>query len=199
MAGWNSLDYAIAAIIVIGALNGLGRGAIRMATSILSLVVGIVVASFWYGRVGALIQQHLATTPAVSSALGYVLVFAAVAIVIEMVGRRIIALAQIVNLGWIDRLGGMFFGAALGAVFAGIGVAILTTALPPDSRLLHDSRLAPQMLAYNRSVLAYVPPELTKLYEQKRDDFLRYWDQHKEKPAGTAQGNASGLEPFKGV
>ena len=54
MAGLNNLDYGIIAIVVIGALYGLGRGVLRMATSILSLIVGVAVASTWHERAGAL-------------------------------------------------------------------------------------------------------------------------------------------------
>jgi membrane protein required for colicin V production len=192
MAGWNYLDYAIAGIIVLGVLYGLGRGALRMATSILSLIAGIVAASSWHPQAGVLIQQHFATSPMVSSVLGYLAVFVVVAVAIEIAGRRIIMLTELVNLGWIDRLGGALFGAALAAVFAGIDVALLTTFLPPDSRLLHDSQLAPRMLAYNQTVLTYVPPEVMKAYQQKRDDFLRYWNDHKQNPAGSSTQTTSG-------
>src|SRR5437667_4056711 len=160
MAGLNNLDYGIIAIVVIGALYGLGRGVLRMATSILSLIVGVAVASTWHERAGALAHEHLGTGPAISAALGFVAVFALVSVAIEIVGRRIVALAQIVNLSWIDRLGGALFGAALAAIFAGVDLMILTTVLPADSHLLRNSRLAPQVVAYNQSLLAYVPPEV---------------------------------------
>lgn len=192
MAGMNNLDYGIIAIVAFGGLYGLSRGALRMATSILSLIVGVAVASAWHGRVGTVVHEHLGTGPAVSAALGYVVVFAAVAVAIEMAGRRIVALAQIVNLNWIDRLGGALFGAALAAIFAGVDLMILTTVLPADSRLLHDSQLAPQVIAYNQTVLAYVPPELKQLYQQRRDDLMRYWNEHKENPAAASKDASGG-------
>jgi membrane protein required for colicin V production len=193
MAGMNNLDYAIIAIVAIGALYGLSRGALRMATSILSLIVGVAAASAWHERAGSIVHEHLGTGPAVSAALGYLLVFVVVAAAIEMAGRRIVALASIVNLNWIDRLGGALFGAALAAIFAGVDLLILTTVLPADSRLLHDSQLAPRVIAYNQALLAYVPPEVKQLYQQRHDDLMRYWNEHKENPAAASRDAGGGI------
>ena len=71
-AGMNGLDYAIIAIVALGALHGLTRGALRMATSILSLVLGIFAASLYYGRAAALAESYLKTSPTMSAVIGYV-------------------------------------------------------------------------------------------------------------------------------
>ncbi len=192
MAGWNSLDYGIVAIIAFGALYGLGRGVLRMTTSIVSLVAATAAASSWHSRAAALIQPHITTTPVVSSVLGYIAVFVLVSMAIGLAGRRLVALVQLANLNLVDRLGGAAFGAGLAAVFVGIDLLILTALLPPDSTLLRDSRLAPTVNAYNEALLNYVPPEAMKAYQQKREEFLRYWSEHKESPAGNAKSTPSG-------
>jgi membrane protein required for colicin V production len=192
MAAMNNLDYAIIAIVVLGGLYGLGRGAIRMATSILSLILAVEAASAWYERVGALLQQRFNASPSVAAVIGYLLVFIVVAALIEMVGRRIVRLANIINLGWIDRLGGALFGAALAVVFAGIDLLILAAVLTPNSTLIRDSRLAPRVLAYNQSLLVYVPPKAKEIFDQKREDLRRYWNGQNQSPAGTPSSGPSG-------
>ncbi len=192
MAGWNNLDYVIVAIIAFGALYGLGRGVLGMTTSIVSLAVATAAASSWHGRAAELIQQHVTTTPGVSSVLGYIVVFVLVSIVVGLAGRRLVALVRLANLNIVDRLGGAVFGAGLALVFVGIDLMVLTALLPPDSTLLRDSRLAPTVTAYNETLLNYVPPEAMKAYQQKREELLRYWNEHKENPAGDAKGTASG-------
>jgi membrane protein required for colicin V production len=192
MPGWNSLDYGIVAIIAFGALYGLGRGVLRMTTSIVSLMAAAAAASSWHGRVGDLLQQRLATTPWVSSILGYIAVFAIVSVAIGIAGRRLVALVQLANLNLVDRLGGAIFGAALAVVFVGIDLMILTALLPPDSTLLRDSRLAPAVSACNDTLLGYIPPEAMKAYQEKREELLRYWNEHKENPVGGAKGTANG-------
>jgi membrane protein required for colicin V production len=184
MSSMNTLDYAIIAIVVLGGLYGVGRGAIRMAASILSIIVGIAAASAWYERLGAVVQQHLNTSPTVSAVIGYAVTFLAVAAIVGTAGQRVVRLVQVINLDLIDRLGGAVFGAALAAVFAGVDLVILAAILPPDSTLIRDSRLAPSVLAYNQSVLAFVPSEVKELCARKRDDLVRYWSAQNQSPAG---------------
>jgi membrane protein required for colicin V production len=175
MAEMNGLDYAIMAIVGICALSGLTRGALRMATSILALVLGIYAASVYYQRVAAIAQKYLGTNPSVSAVIGYAAIFLIVYIAIEYVGSRIIRLAQIIHLNWIDRLAGAILGASIGAVLAGLAVVALTAALPADPALLRDSKLAPRVLGYNQALMAYVPEQVKTTYEEKRNQLYRQW------------------------
>jgi uncharacterized membrane protein required for colicin V production len=181
--GLNGLDYAILAIVGFGALSGLSRGALRMATSILALVVGIYAASIYYLRVEGLAHQYLSTNPTLSTAIGYVAVFLVVYIAIEYVGGRIIRLAQMIHLNWIDRLVGGVLGASIGAILAGLVVVALTAVSPPNPALLRDSKLAPRVLGYNQVLMAYVPPQVKITYEQKRAELYRAWVLRDEGPS----------------
>jgi membrane protein required for colicin V production len=174
-AGMNGLDFAIIAIVGLGALSGLSRGALRMATSILSLVLGIYAASIYYGRAAALAHKYLSTSPTMSAVIGYVAVFLIVFVAIEYAGGTIVRLAQIIHLSWIDRLAGGILGAAIGVLLAGFLVVGMTAVLPPNPSLLRDSKLAPQVLGYNQVLMAYVPPEVRKSYEEKRAELYRQW------------------------
>ena len=113
--------------------HGLTRGALRMVTSILSLVVGIYTASIYYGQAATFAQNYLKTNPTVSAIIGYAAIFIAVFILIEMAGGRIIQLIRIIHLSWLDRLGGAIVGAVIGAVLAGLVVVAMTAALPAES------------------------------------------------------------------
>lgn len=191
-SGMNGLDYAIVAVIAFGALYGLTRGALRMATSILSLALGIYAASGWYGRAGALAQQHLGTSPAASAAIGYAVVFLLVFIAVEYAGASIVHLAHIIHLNWIDRLGGAAFGAALAAIFAGLDVVLLTALMPANPPLIRQSQLAPRVIAYNQTLAAYVPPQIKDLYEEKRAELIDFWTRKEANPAGSNQQRPAG-------
>jgi uncharacterized membrane protein required for colicin V production len=180
--GLNGLDYAILAIVGFGALSGLSRGALRMATSILALVLGIYAASVYYLRAAALAQKYVATSPTTGAVIGWVAVFVVVYIAIEYVGGRIIRLAQIIHLNWIDRLVGGVLGASIGAILAGLVVVALTAVSPPNPALLRDSKLAPRVLSYNQVLMAYVPAQVKVTYEQKRAELYRAWVLRDEGP-----------------
>jgi membrane protein required for colicin V production len=183
IAGMNWLDYALLAIIGFGVLHGLSHGVLRMATSILSFVLGLYAASLWYGRGAALAQSRLGTSPASSEIIGYIAVFLVVFVAIGIVGRRVIALAELVHLNLIDRLVGAVFGAALATIFAGLDIVLLTAILPPNYPLLQSSKLAPEILSYDQKLLACVPPQVKQTYEDKRDRLVRYWNTRGNKPA----------------
>lgn len=187
MQGMNGLDYAIVAIVGLGALYGLSRGALRMATSILSLGAGIYAGSTWYGQAGAIARDRLGTSPAMSEVIGYAAAFAIAFIAVEYAGGRIVRLARIIHLNWVDRIGGGAFGAAVGAVFAGLDILLLTAILPSNPPLLRDSQLAPRVIAYNQALIGYVPPQVKKLYDEKRDELLRYWAEKRQKPAAAPE------------
>jgi len=183
MQGMNGLDYAIVVIVGLGALHGLARGALRMATSILSLGAGIYAASTWYGQAAAIAQNHLGTGPVVSEVIGYAAAFAVAFIAVEYAGGRIIRLARIIHLNWIDRIGGGAFGAGIAVVLAGLNILLLTAILPPNPPILRDSQLAPRVIAYNQALIAYVPPQVKQLYGEKRDELLRYWAGKRGQPS----------------
>jgi uncharacterized membrane protein required for colicin V production len=173
--GLNGLDYAILAIVGFGALSGLTRGALRMATSILALVLGIYAASIYYPRAEVIAQKYFTTSPTASAVIGWAAVFIIVYIAIEYVGGRVIRLTQIVHLTWIDRLAGGVLGASIGAVLAGLVVVGLTMVLPPKTSLLSDSKFAPRVLGYNQVLMAYVPSQVKITYEEKRAELYREW------------------------
>jgi membrane protein required for colicin V production len=186
-AGMNWLDYVLMIIIGLSVLHGLSHGALRMLTSILSFVLGIYGASKWHSQAGALAQSHFGTSPVTSDIIGYVAIFLLIFATVEIVGQRIIALAELVHLNLLDRLAGAAFGAVLGALFAGLNIVLLTTLLPPNYPLLQNSQLAPEILLYDQRLLGYVPSEVKRVYEDKRDQLARYWNTKHSNPAAAAE------------
>jgi membrane protein required for colicin V production len=175
LSGLNGLDYAILAIIGVGILHGLTRGALRMITSILSLVLGVYTASVYYPQAAELARRYLATSQTVSAIIGYAAIFIGVFLLIETAGARIIQLIRIIHLNWLDRLGGGLIGAVIGAVLAGLIVVAMTAALPMESPVLTQSKLAPHVLGYDRELLGFVPAQVEKMYEEKRAELFRDW------------------------
>ena len=178
----NSLDYALIIIIGLSVLHGLSHGALRMLTSILSFALGIYGASKWHGQVGALVQSHFGTSPITSDIIGYVVIFLLVFAAVEIVGQRIIALAEFIHLNLLNRLAGAALGAVLGALFAGLNIVLLTTLLPPNYPLLQNSELAPEILSYDQKLLEYAPSQVKQVYENKRSQLARYWNTKRNSP-----------------
>jgi membrane protein required for colicin V production len=181
MGQMNGLDYVIVAAIALGAIYGLSRGALRMATSVLSVAIGLYVASIKYGWAAAFARKQFGTNPTLSAVIGYVVMFAIVFVAVEIAGRTVTRLARIVHLAWLDRIGGGILGAAIAAALAGVGVMLLTAALPADTPFLTHSDLAHELVAYNYALLEYVPPEVRTAYESKTKVLLREWVKQAQK------------------
>lgn len=190
----NGLDYAIVGVAVFGAVYGVSRGVLRMVTSATSLVAAVYFASSYHSTAGAFAQKELAISPAVGAAIGYVAVFGLVFVGVEIAGSILIRLLNVVHMSWVDRLGGGVVGAAVASVIAGLAVLLLTALLAADAPLLRESRLAPEALAYNRMLLAYIPVEVRDAYQLRHDELMRYWLARAQEAAAspTASPGAAG-------
>src|SRR5271169_215943 len=107
----NGLDVAIVIALSVGAIYGLSHGAIRMLTSVVALSGGIYFASLYYPGAAQLIEKQFGASPIASSLIGYVVLFAALFFVIELLGSMVMRMMVLVHLNWADRL----IGAAVGA------------------------------------------------------------------------------------
>jgi len=175
MNGLNGLDYAGIALFAVGAIYGLQRGALRMVTSVVSLVTAVYFASLYYTKAGAFAQTQLGLSPTLGAVIGYVAVFALIFTAVEIVGSSAIRLMQIVHLGLLDRLAGGLLGAGIAGVFGGLAVMLMAAILPPDAALLRNSQLVPMLLAYNDKLVGYIPGDARLAYERNRDDLMKYW------------------------
>jgi membrane protein required for colicin V production len=171
----NGLDFAIVIALSIGAIYGLSHGAIRMFTSVVALFGGIYFASMYYPNASALITREFATSPTTASVIGYLVLFAALFFVIEMVGTMAMRTLTVVHMSWIDRLIGAALGASIAAVATGMLVTLMAVVLPSDAQILRDSQLAPRLLLYNQQLVRFIPDNVKQAYEEKRSEIIRGW------------------------
>ena len=195
MNGLNGLDYVAIALMALGAIYGLQRGALRMVTSAVSLGAAIYFASFYYTRAGNLAETQFRVSHDVGAVVGYIIVFALIFIAVELIGSTAIRLAHVVHLSTIDRLVGGLLGAGIAAVLAGLAVMLLAAIVPPNTDLLRDSRLVPMLLAYNEMLVGYIPGDARVAYERNRDDLMKYWVQNAMKGANYAPSPAASPSP----
>ena len=195
MNGLNGLDYAAIALLAIGAIYGLQRGALRMVTSAVSLGAAIYFASFYYDKAGTFAETQLGLSHPVGAVVGYIAVFALIFTAVELIGSTAIRLAHIAHLSPIDRLAGGLLGAGIAAVLAGLGVMLLAAVMPPDAALLRDSRLVPMLLAYNEMLVEYIPGDARIAYERNRDDLMKYWVHNAMMRANAAASPAASPSP----
>ena len=191
MNGLNGLDFVGVALLAIGAIYGLQRGALRMVTSVVALAAAIYFASIYYNKAGAFAETELGSSHTVGAVVGYVVVFALIFSAVEIIGSFAIRLIHVVHMNPLDRLAGGLLGAAVAGVFGGLIVMLMAAVLPPDAALLRNSQLVPMLLAYNEMLVGYIPGDAKLAYEHNRDDLMRFWVQNAMKDANPAPSPAA--------
>jgi len=171
----NVLDSVILVVVALAAIYGLMRGVLRMATSILALAGGVYFASIYYPQVAGFFQPRFDLGPSSAAAVGWVVVFATVFVVVAMFGELFGRLLQVARLGFVDRLCGAAMGVAVGGALMGVFLMIMTTLMPMDAPILRESELTPIVLRYAEILRGYVPQEISDTYRVKRDELLRLW------------------------
>ncbi|HCX90516.1 MAG: hypothetical protein COW04_10260 [Deltaproteobacteria bacterium CG12_big_fil_rev_8_21_14_0_65_43_10] len=121
----NSLDIVIIFIVGISIVFGVKRGLIKESFTLFALILGIVIASRSY-IVGAKILGKIIHNPNVANIVSFVAVFLLVAIFLTLVGILLKKLIRLVQLGWIDRLGGAVFGFIRSSIIVGVLLVLIT-------------------------------------------------------------------------
>ncbi len=187
----NGLDYLIVAIVALSALHGYARGILRIASSLIALVAAAYFSSIYSPVAGAGLARAFGLRAASGNALGYVVIFLAVMILVAWAGGKLAELIRAVHMSWADRLGGSVIGAALGALVAGLMVVAATLTLPADTPAIRNSELAPRLLQYTHDLAGFVPSEIRDEYYRRESQVIGYWQAHKATPPGPAPGSAA--------
>lgn len=139
------VDWAIIAVIAVSSLISLKRGFVKEALSLLTwIIAGIVAWTF-----GGALSQHLSEFIALPSArviAACAILFIATLMVGALVNFLIGELVRVTGLDSTDRLLGMVFGAARGALLVVVLVGLLSLAPVQQDPWWQQSSLLPHFL-----------------------------------------------------
>lgn len=121
----NYLDIIIAIVLIIFAIGGFRNGIIREAFSLVAFIGGIYGAMRLSDYVGKWLGQLINVSPEWMSVISFIMVFIALALIINWLGGLLSNLIASLNLGFIDSLGGIIFGIAKGFLLIGVLILLL--------------------------------------------------------------------------
>jgi len=125
----NWADWTIIGIVGVSCLIGLKRGFVKEALSLACWVVAFFVAVTFRAPLSALLVDAI-STPSVREITAFALLFTATLIVGALISYLIGELVRITGLSGTDRLFGMVFGAARGAIVV-MAILLLVPAVVP--------------------------------------------------------------------
>jgi membrane protein required for colicin V production len=174
----NWLDFVLAIVIAFSVWRSFARGLTREVIGLVSVVVGILLAAWLYGTVGALVEPHV-SSHSLANLCGFLIVFVGVMLLGSLVSWVLSKLLKITGLSFFDRLLGAAFGVVRGLLIAAaLVMAMLAFAPEAKADAVANSRLAPYVIGAARVFVAAAPREM-------KDGFHKSYEQVKNRWAET--------------
>jgi membrane protein required for colicin V production len=156
----NPLDWMLAALLVYSTIRAAMRGLVRELFALGGLLVGFVLACWYYRNVAEFLRGLVNSEP-LADFCAFLLVASVVMIAATLVGTVIRRAATAVGLSPLDRLGGAAFGAARGLVL-GVALLLAVTAFLPTAPWVEGSKFSPYLLRASHAVSFVMPRQLKR-------------------------------------
>ena len=104
------LDILILLPLLIGLVRGLMKGLIVEVSSIVAILLGFFGAKYWSASFASWLMQQFDWSETACIVVAYALLFAGIALGLNIVARLLSKLFQKIQLGWLNRLLGGVFG-----------------------------------------------------------------------------------------
>ena len=105
----NFLDALILIALIPAIIQGLRKGFISQAISIISVVVGIWASARFANLVATWASQYITASEQVLKIVAFALILIVVFIVLGLLGKLLESVLKLVMLGWVNRLLGVVF------------------------------------------------------------------------------------------
>ncbi len=172
----NWLDYLLLFIGASFAVHGVMRGFTRQLIGLAAMVVGLLLASWFYGTAGAFLVPYV-SHKGIANLLGFLMVLVGVQAAGGALGWILAKLLKTVGLSWMDRVLGFAFGLLKGALAGVILVMALSAfSIKPLPESVAGSRLAPVLVEAGRVTALLAPKELRDGFDRSYQHLRRFWD-----------------------
>lgn len=154
----NWADWAILGIVGISGLFSIKRGFVREALSLLTWVTAFIIARLFTEALATVLADYI-QTPSFRIASAFAILFIMTLIVGALVSNLVSLLVQATGLSGTDRILGMGFGLARGALLVVVLVALLGGTPAVQDAWWQESQLIPHfvlMEAWSRDVATEV-------------------------------------------
>ncbi len=141
----NWADWTIVAIVGISGLFSIRRGFVKEALSLVSWVAAFIIARLFTDALATLLTDYI-QTPSFRLAASFAILFVLTLIVGALVSNLVDMLVHATGLSGTDRILGMGFGIARGALVVIVLVALLGDTPAIQDRWWQESVLIPHFL-----------------------------------------------------
>ena len=150
----NILDIILLICFVPALIQGIRKGFIAQAISIISIVAGIWASARFADVVSAWVAQYITASEQVMKVVAFALILVVVFIVLGLVGRLLEGLFNLVLLGWVNKLLGVVFALLKTALIVGL-LIIVFTSINDNLQLVKESVLNESVLYPHLKKIAF--------------------------------------------
>ena len=162
----NILDIILLICFVPAIIQGLRKGFISQAISLISIVLGVWASSRFSAIVSEWIAQYISASDQVLKIISFTLILIAVFIILGLIGKLLEGIFKLVTLGWVNRVLGLVFALAKAFIIVGILIMVFnslndTFELVKPS-VMKDSVLYPYINQTTNEIFPYIKDLLKK-------------------------------------
>jgi len=171
----NWLDILLLVLLAVFVFEGIRQGFTRVAIGLVATVVGLFLASWFYGVAGSFLIPYV-SSKSISNIAGFLMAFVGVQFAGALLGWLLSRIFKWTGLSWLDRT----LGAGLGAVKAGlIGIILVMILLAFPIRQVPasvaGSTLAPHLVEASYVLVYLTPRELKNSFLATYDRIKKIW------------------------
>ena len=161
----NILDIIILICLVPSIIQGLRKGFISQAISIVSIVAGVWASANFANLVSDWLAQYLEAPEQVLRIVSFAVIMIVVFIILGLIGKLLHGIIQLVMLGWVNRLLGAAFAFAKAILILGVLILVFNSINANfnlvDAKVLEESVLYPIIKNISDTVFPYLKSILT--------------------------------------
>lgn len=146
-AEMDSLDCIILVILGIGSVIGFMKGFFKQLASLAGLVAGLFVARALFARVGEQVAESVGTSVTFAQILSFFLIWLLVPVALSMLASVLTRIADVIHLGFVNRLLGALLGVLKFALLVGLVIHFMEFADSEDT-LIHKTAKQNSVLYY---------------------------------------------------
>ncbi len=170
----NPFDMLIIVILAFCVIRGFFRGFIKELSSIVGVLGGVYAAYTYYPRVAIFFSKLISNT-AYLNILSFLIIFCAVLLIINLIGKLITLVLKIVFLGWFNRLCGVGFGAIKGFLIVLTLFITFTAFLPKNTPFLEKSLLSPHISTISEEMTRFISKEMQHKFTKNIKGLKKTW------------------------
>ena len=187
----NWLDVVLLVILLYSVVTSFRKGLTREIVGLVSVILGLLLGSWFYGTAGAFLQPYV-NSRAAANFCGFFLVFLAVMLAGSLLSFVLGKFLSVTGLSVFDHALGAGFGLVRGiliSVALVLGIMAFAQAGQPPESVIH-SRMAPYMVQASRVFAAMAPHELKEGFHKSYAEVKAAWESAVKRGIRTAPKSA---------